>query len=59
MDDKAARKPLILEHNGNRLAFLGTNQWGPEGYTDKLGETVSAWAGPDNPGAAPLRSESK
>ena len=50
-DDKTARKPLILEHNGNRLAFLGSNQWGPEWYRSKLGDTVSAWAGPDNPGA--------
>ena len=51
-DETAARKPLILEHNGNRLAFLGSNQWGPEWYRSKLGDTVSAWAGPDNPGAA-------
>lgn len=50
-DATAARRPLILEHNGNRLAFIGANQWGPEWYTDKLGETVSAWAGTDNPGA--------
>jgi len=56
-DDKAARKPLILEHNGNRLAFLGSNQWGPEWYRSKLGDTVSAWAGPDNPGA--LRFDQK
>ncbi len=51
-NEKTAREPLILEHNGNRLAFLGANQWGPEWYRNKLGETVSAWAGPDNPGAA-------
>ena len=57
IDDKAARKPLILEHNGNRLAFLGSNQWGPEWYRSKLGDTVSAWAGPDNPGA--LRFDQK
>ena len=56
-DEKAARKPLILEHNGNRLAFLGSNQWGPEWYRSKLGDTVSAWAGPDNPGA--LRFDQK
>ena len=56
-DDKAARKPLILEHNGNRLAFLGSNQWGPEWYRSKLGDIVSAWAGPDNPGA--LRFDQK
>ena len=52
IDDKAAARPLILEHNGNRLAFLGANQWGPEWYPNKYGETVSAWAGPDYPGAA-------
>ncbi len=52
MDDKAARLPLVLEHHGNRLGFLGANQWGPEWYTSKTGETVSAWAGPDHPGAA-------
>ena len=51
-DDKSARKSLILEHNGNRIAFLGANQWGPEWYPDKYGETVSAWAGPENPGSA-------
>ena len=56
-DETAARKPLILEHNGNRLAFLGANQWGPEWYRSKLGDTVSAWAGPDNPGA--LRFDQK
>ena len=56
-DETAARKPLILEHNGNRLAFLGSNQWGPEWYRSKLGDTVSAWAGPDNPGA--LRFDQK
>ena len=56
-DATAARKPLILEHNGNRLAFLGSNQWGPEWYRSKLGDTVSAWAGPDNPGA--LRFDQK
>lgn len=27
-----ARKPLILEHNGNRLAFLGANSFGPQSY---------------------------
>ena len=56
-DATAAREPLILEHNGNRLAFLGSNQWGPEWYRSKLGDTVSAWAGPDNPGA--LRFDQK
>ena len=49
---EAAREPVILEHNGNRLGFLGANQWGPEWYINGLGEQVSAWAGPDNPGSA-------
>ncbi len=49
---EAARQPLILEHNGNRLAFLGANQWGPESYVNGLGQQVSEWAGPDNPGSA-------
>jgi len=52
IDDKAARKPWILQHNGNRIAFLGANQWGPEWYPNKYGDTVSAWAGEDHPGAA-------
>jgi len=38
----AARRPLRVEHNGNRLAFLGCNAAGP----------VGAWAGPYQPGAA-------
>ena len=37
-----ARRPLLINHNGNRLAFLGYNQFGPK----------YAWAGPDRPGAA-------
>ena len=37
------RKPLLLEHNGNRLAFLGCNAKGVSFY---------APAGEDNPGAA-------
>ncbi len=48
-----ARRPLILEHNGNRLAFLAANQWGPERYYSRgAGAEVSAWAGPANPGSA-------
>lgn len=48
-----ARQPLILEHNGNRLAFLGANQWGPElYYIPSPSGQVSSWAGPDNPGSA-------
>jgi hypothetical protein len=49
---EAARKPAILEHNGNRLAFLGANQWGPASYINGLGQQVSEWAGPDTPGSA-------
>ena len=48
----AARAPLEVEHNGNTFGFLGANQYGPEFYTSGTGETVSAWAGPDSPGAA-------
>ncbi len=36
-------KPLLVEHNGNRLVFLGANQYGPE----------FAWAAADWPGSAP------
>lgn len=51
-DEKAARAPIVLTHNGNRLGFIGANQWGPEWYGSGTGETVSAWAGPDTPGSA-------
>jgi poly-gamma-glutamate synthesis protein (capsule biosynthesis protein) len=37
-------KPLYIEHNGNRLAFLGANSYGPQ----------MAWATDALPGAAPL-----
>jgi hypothetical protein len=37
-----ARRPLLISHNGNRLAFLGYNQFGPE----------YAWATEEGPGAA-------
>ncbi len=39
-----AFKPLIIEHNGNRLAFLGANSYGPK----------MAWATDALPGAAPF-----
>ena len=39
-----ALKPLIIEHNGNRLAFLGANSYGPR----------MAWATDALPGAAPF-----
>jgi len=54
---EAARKPAILEHNGNRLAFLGANQWGPASYINGLGQQVSEWAGPDTPGSAQFDRE--
>jgi hypothetical protein len=41
-DQVAARLPLLMTHNGNRLAFLGYNQFGPD----------YALAGPSSPGAA-------
>jgi hypothetical protein len=37
-----ARRPLVVEHHGNQLAFLGYNQFGPD----------YAWATDDGPGAA-------
>ncbi len=39
---KEAYAPLFVEHNGNRLAFLGANSYGPE----------MAWADTDYPGSA-------
>jgi poly-gamma-glutamate synthesis protein (capsule biosynthesis protein) len=51
-DASAARAPIFLEHHGNRLAFLGANQYGPATYTSGTGEQVSAWAGSENPGSA-------
>ena len=51
-DDQAARAPLTLTQNGNRLGFLAANQWGPETYYNGAGEAVSAWAGAENPGSA-------
>ena len=43
-DLEDARKPLIMEHNGNKLAFIGCNPVGPD----------FAWARNDGwPGAAP------
>jgi hypothetical protein len=52
LNDEEARKPLILEQNGNRLGFIGANSWGPLAFWNANGEEVSAWAGPDHPGAA-------
>jgi len=43
-DEVTARQPLVMAHNGNRLAFVGYNQFGPD----------YALAGPASPGAAPF-----
>lgn len=42
-DLEEARKPLLMEKNGNKLAFIGCNPVGPP----------IAWATADGPGAAP------
>lgn len=39
-----AYRPLYVEHNGNRLAFLGANSYGPR----------FAWATDSTPGSAPF-----
>jgi poly-gamma-glutamate synthesis protein (capsule biosynthesis protein) len=52
IDNASALAPLRMEHHGNRLVFLGANQYGPEVYTIPSGERVSAWAGADHPGSA-------
>lgn len=44
VDKTAAFAPYIAEHNGNRLAFLGANSYGPP----------SAWATDFSPGSAPF-----
>lgn len=38
-----AKKPLLIENNGNKLAFIGCNSYGP----------YMAWASEDSSGAAP------
>jgi hypothetical protein len=43
-----AQKPLLVEHNGNRLAFIGCNPAGP----------VFDWATKDDPGSAPCNYQS-
>jgi hypothetical protein len=40
-------QPALIEHNGNKLAFLGCNSAGPP----------SDWAGESSPGAAPCDEE--
>ncbi len=39
-NEEEARQPLVIEHNGNKLAFLGANSFGPQSY----------WATKDKPG---------
>ncbi len=46
-DAAEARRPLLVSHNGNRLAFLGYNRYGPD----------YAWATADGPGAARFSPE--
>ena len=41
-DKQSALAPLFIEHNGNKLAFLGANSYGPD----------SAWATDFSPGSA-------
>lgn len=41
-NEAEARRALLVEHNGNRLGFLGYNEFGPD----------YAWASDDGPGAA-------
>jgi hypothetical protein len=43
-DRASAFAPLFLEHNGNKLAFIGANSYGPP----------SAWATEFSPGSAPF-----
>lgn len=42
IDADSAREPVLLEHNGNRIAFIGCNAVGPN----------SVWAKDERPGAA-------
>ncbi len=42
-DQKSAKAPLKIEHNGNKLAFVGCNSYGP----------LMAWATDESSGSAP------
>jgi poly-gamma-glutamate synthesis protein (capsule biosynthesis protein) len=42
-----ARQPVLIEHNGNRIAFLGCNEAGPPGD----------WATKDRPGSNPCGAD--
>jgi hypothetical protein len=53
-NDETARQPLYLTHNGNRLAFLGANQYGPDAVD---WYPQGAWATADNPGSARFELE--
>jgi len=44
---EAGQQPWLVEHNGNRLAFIGCNAAGPE----------NVWATDEQPGAAPCDIE--
>ena len=46
-DLAAAKLPVLIEHNGNRIAFLGCNEAGP----------VGAWAMEGRPGANPCGAD--
>jgi len=53
-DSADARQPLLVTHNGNRLAFLGYNQFGPEyawATTDKPGRPAFRWRPSSRSGA--------
>ncbi|HOF28368.1 MAG TPA: CapA family protein [Anaerolineaceae bacterium] len=41
-----AKAPLLIEHNGNKLAFIGCNSYGPD----------MAWATEESSGAAPCEN---
>ena len=46
-NSESAAQPVFVEHNGNRIAFIGCNAIGPD----------KALAGPDKPGAASCNRE--
>ena len=46
-DMNSAKKPLLFEHNGNKIAFIGCNASGPSGV----------WADFNSPGAAQCEKE--
>ena len=48
---------MILEHNGNRLAFLGANQWGPEWYREQARRHRQRLGRTGESRRAPLRPE--